>query len=246
MPMHDWTRVTAGDFHDFHQCWTGNIRTRLNSGVLPPGFYAQVERVSGQAVPEVVLTLHEQHEPIDDPAEFDGAIANSVAPPQVAITGAIESLAYSKRKNRVVVKHAESGRVVAMIEVVSSGNKANERDFRQFIDKAVAAIEQGIHLLAIDPYPPTRRDLQGIHGEIWAELGDDSYQAPSGKSLTMASYLAGSAPECFVEPLAAGDKLVPMPLFLHPDYYVRVPLEETYAMAFDGEPAHLKARLNAA
>lgn len=245
MPMHDWTRVSAGDFHDFHQCWTVNIRTQLNSGILPAGFYAQVERVSGQAVPDV-LTLHEQIDPLDNPAHFHGAIALATAPPQVAITGAIESLTYMKRKNRVVVKHEGSGRVVAMIEVVSSGNKANERDFRQFIDKVVAAIEQGIHLLVIDPYPPTKRDPQGIHGEIWAELGDDSYRAPADKPLTMASYLAGSAPECFVEPLAVGEKLVPMPLFLNPDYYVRVPLEETYALAFDGEPAHLKARLNAA
>ncbi|HZW32184.1 MAG TPA: hypothetical protein VFF52_15845 [Isosphaeraceae bacterium] len=21
MPIHDWTRVQAGDFHHFHQCW---------------------------------------------------------------------------------------------------------------------------------------------------------------------------------------------------------------------------------
>lgn len=245
MPMHDWTRVSAGDFHDFHQCWTVSIRTRLNAGILPAGFYAQVERVSGQAVPDV-LTLHERQVPSDNPAEFEGAIALAVAPPEVAVASAIESLAYAKRKNRVAVKHEGSGRVVAMIEVVSSGNKANERDFRQFVNKAVSVIEQGIHLLVIDPYPPTKRDPQGIHGEIWAELGDDSYQTPAGKSLTMASYLAGSAPECFVEPLAVGDPLVPMPLFLHPDYYVRVPLEETYAIAFDGEPAHLKARLNAA
>jgi hypothetical protein len=245
MPMHDWTRVTAGDFHDFHQSWTVNIKARLNSGVLPANFYALVERVSGQAVPDV-LTLHEQTEPSDNPAEFDGAVAVATAPPKVAVTGAIESLAYAKRKNRIVVRHEGSNRVVAMIEVVSSGNKANERDFRQFLAKVVSAIEQGIHVLVIDPYPPTKRDPHGIHGEIWAELGDDSYRAPPRKPLTMASYLAGSAPECFVEPLAVGDELAKMPLFLNPDYYVPVPLEETYALAFDGEPAHLKALLNAA
>ena len=134
MPMHDWTRVSAGDFHDFRQCWTVSIRTRLNAGILPAGFYAQVERVSGQAVPDV-LTLHERQVPSDNPAEFEGAIALAVAPPEVAVTSAIESLAYAKRKNRVAVKHEGSGRVVAMIEVVSSGNKANERDFRQFVNR---------------------------------------------------------------------------------------------------------------
>ena len=245
MPIHDWTRVTAGDFHDFHQSWTVNIKARLNAGILPASFYALVERVSGQAVPDV-LTLHEQVDPIENPAAYDGAVAVAAAPPQVAITGAIESLAYAKRKNRIVVRHEGNNRVVAMIEVVSSGNKSNERDFRQFVTKVVSAIEQGIHVLVIDPYPPTKRDPQGIHGEIWAELGDETYLAPPAKPLTMASYLAGSVPECFVEPLAVGDQLTPMPLFLNPDYYVHVPLEETYAWAFEGEPAHLKALLNAA
>jgi hypothetical protein len=27
MPIHDWTRPEAGDFHDFHQCWVVGIRT---------------------------------------------------------------------------------------------------------------------------------------------------------------------------------------------------------------------------
>src|SRR5688572_12371917 len=170
MPIHDWTRVTAGDFHDFHQSWTVNIKARLNAGILPASFYALVERVSGQAVPDV-LTLHEQVDPIENPAAYDGAVAVAAAPPQVAITGAIESLAYAKRKNRIVVRHEGNNRVVAMIEVVSSGNKSNERDFRQFVTKVVSAIEQGLHVMVIDPYPPTKRDPQGIHGEIWAELG---------------------------------------------------------------------------
>ena len=31
MPIHDWTRVEAGDFHDFHQCWVVAIRNALNA-----------------------------------------------------------------------------------------------------------------------------------------------------------------------------------------------------------------------
>ena len=34
MPIHDWTRVTAGTFHDTHVVWLGNIRTALNGGIL--------------------------------------------------------------------------------------------------------------------------------------------------------------------------------------------------------------------
>ncbi len=29
MPIHDWTRLEPGDFHDFHQCWVVEIRNAL-------------------------------------------------------------------------------------------------------------------------------------------------------------------------------------------------------------------------
>ena len=35
MPIHDWTRLEPGDFHDFHQCWVVEIRNALNGGLLP-------------------------------------------------------------------------------------------------------------------------------------------------------------------------------------------------------------------
>src|SRR5438309_823998 len=40
MPIHDWTRVEAGIFHDFHHGWIADIKRALNAGVLPPNYYA--------------------------------------------------------------------------------------------------------------------------------------------------------------------------------------------------------------
>jgi hypothetical protein len=37
MPVHDWTQVTAGTFHDFHKAWITELRNALNGGVLPGG-----------------------------------------------------------------------------------------------------------------------------------------------------------------------------------------------------------------
>jgi hypothetical protein len=57
MPIHDWTRVSSGTFHDFHQGWTIEIRNTLNSGVLPDGYYAMADqRVSGPE-PDIILLL---------------------------------------------------------------------------------------------------------------------------------------------------------------------------------------------
>lgn len=40
----------------------------------------------------------------------------------------------------------------------------------------------------------------------------------------------------YVEPLAVGDALIEMPLFLRPDWYVPLPLEESYQATFQGVP----------
>jgi hypothetical protein len=56
MPVHDWTRVTAGIFHDFHHEWISAIKRALNSGLLPPGYYALAEQIAGGMGPDV-LTL---------------------------------------------------------------------------------------------------------------------------------------------------------------------------------------------
>jgi hypothetical protein len=43
-----------------------------------------------------------------------------------------------------------------------------------------------------------------------------------------------------VEPLAVGDLLRPMPLYLTPDGYVEAPLEATYTAAFEGVPSRYR------
>jgi hypothetical protein len=65
MPIHDWTRVEAGDFHDFHQCWVVAIGNVLNGGLLPPGCMAMAGQVTGPPIPAVV-TL-QVGEPRDEP-----------------------------------------------------------------------------------------------------------------------------------------------------------------------------------
>ena len=69
MPIHDWTRLEAGDIHDFHQCWVVAIRNALNSGLLPPDYMAMAEQITGRPIPNVV-TLN-----IREPKGDSGGIA---------------------------------------------------------------------------------------------------------------------------------------------------------------------------
>jgi hypothetical protein len=50
--------------------------------------------------------------------------------------------------------------------------------------------------------------------------------------------IGGAGAEAFIEPVAVGDALPEMPLFLTPQTYVPVPLEATYQSAWEGMPAY--------
>jgi hypothetical protein len=52
MPVHDWSRVDAGVFHDFHLAWVVEIANALNTGLLPPDYYAMIEQHRGSADPD--------------------------------------------------------------------------------------------------------------------------------------------------------------------------------------------------
>jgi hypothetical protein len=59
MPMHDWTRVDAGIYDDFHHEWISETKRTLNRGLLPPDYYALAEQVAAGFGPDV-LTLPDQ------------------------------------------------------------------------------------------------------------------------------------------------------------------------------------------
>jgi hypothetical protein len=143
---------------------------------------------------------------------------------------------YVSKQRTLAIRHVSDDRIVALIEIVSPGNKSSRHALRQFVEKAADALARGWHLLLIDLQPPGPRDPQGIHGALWSELCDSDYEAPAGEPLTLAAYSAGRPKTAYVEPIAVGKSLPEMPLFLDPYTYVSVPLEPTYQAAWLGVP----------
>src|SRR5437899_488297 len=115
MPIHDWTRVYAGLFHDFHQTWTIYIKNALNAGLLPKGMNALVEQRAGPKEPDV-LTVDRWESRTDLPSNGHGAA--TLAPPATRIVSKSSKEFYSDLANRIVVKH-KLGRTVAVIEIIS-------------------------------------------------------------------------------------------------------------------------------
>lgn len=225
MPVHDWTRVDAGLFHDFHQCWSIDIKRTLNGGVLPQGFTALIEQKVGPKESDV-LTV-DQFTAERRAGELGGTMIAETPATKIVRKSSKEH--YADLANRIVIKHG-LGQTVAVIEIVSPGNKDSRRAFKQFLDKSLAFIDQGIPLLIIDLFPPTKRDPFGVHRAIWEEYEEEDihFEFPPGKDRILASYQAGREKAAYVEPIAVGDALPAMPLFLFECRHVRVPLESAY------------------
>jgi Protein of unknown function (DUF4058) len=223
MPIHDWARVPAGLFHHFHQDWSIEIARALNRGRLPKGVSALVEQRSGPLESDVLAI---ERKSTKRPRRNDSDVA-TLPPPSARIVRRTTKQSYAARANRVVVKH-HLGRIVAVIEIVSPGNKDSRSALRDFVDKTIEFLRSGIHVLVIDLFPPTSRDPFGIHKMIWDEFVEESFKFPRGKNLILASYEAGRERVAYVEPVAIGDKLPEIPLFLSEGYYVKVPLESAY------------------
>jgi hypothetical protein len=233
VPIHDWTRLEPGDFHHFHQRWISALTDSLNGGLLPPEYLALAEQVTGRPIPDVV-TL-QTGAPQGDP----GGIAVATAPPTARVIAKLERINYAKRVDRVVIRHSRE-RVVAIIEILSPGNKDSRIAIRTFVEKAADILNQGVNVLVVDLFPPTPRDPQGIHKAISDEFGDEPFELPPDKPLTVASYIGGDLPTAYVESVGVGDPLPSLPIFLSETRYIPGPLEATYKQAWAVFPAQLK------
>jgi hypothetical protein len=194
MPIHDWTRVDAGIFHDFHLEMICSLSRALNNGVLPSDYYALIE-------------------------------------PGTSLHPNVPNL------SRLSVRNVTNDRVVARIEVVSPCKKTTQIILRSFTSKLVEFLDSGVHLLVMDLFPPGVLDPQGIHGAIWSNLTSEEIHLPADTQLMLVSYSAGVPQTAYMEPIAVGETLPDMPLFLQSDTFIPIPLEAAYRAAFNDVPA---------
>ena len=242
MAIHDWTRIFAGGFHHFHQTWVLRISDQLNRGVLPDGYFAAAEQSSGGPYPDVVALEMDVREPgssdefeLSDIAPASGvAVAN--APPNVRFSFHSDVVQYAKKADRVAVRSLSGNRVVAIIEVVSPGNKHSGLAFRRFREKIQFLIEQGIQILIVDLFPPGTFDPEGLPRGLQIESESVVPKITVEEPLSLISLQVSDHVSGFVEFSAVGKDVPTMPLFLNSDRYVNVPLDKSYAEAWESLP----------
>ena len=236
MAIHDWSKAPPGVFHHFHGAWLFELAGQLNDGVLPPGYYALGEQVLGGVIPDV-LTFEQRGQPRERPP----AESTTREPaPTATLTASAEMPEIAPAARVLTVRQTGQDRVVAVLEIVSPGNKKEASEFGALIDKTVALLAKGIHVVVVDLHRPGPYDPHGIANVVWEKLGQPWLVADARHPLAVASFAAGRTVRVYLEPLAVGDALPDMPMFLAAGQHVRLPLERSYRSTFHRLPAHLR------
>lgn len=229
MPLHDWTLVDAGIFHSFHHSWIEEIHRAVLKR-LPADYYCLAERQAAGFGPDV-LTLKSA----DAEEAPEGGTATRTRP-RTSMFQETAAEFYLRKKKAVVIRHVRGDRIVAMIEIVSPGNKNSTAGLRAFVRQVRELLQQRVHLLIVDPFPLGKRDPQGLHAAILEDLQDDPLPLQPDKPMSVFAYECDETVRTYLEPLALGKAIPDMPVFLYPGMFIEVPLEAAYRSAWDAVP----------
>ena len=249
MPLHDWTRVHAGEFHAFHNGWLFTLQQALNAGGLPKNFYALAEQ---RATPEGenpygpdVLALERRNEPSDvglygdDGA--DGGVAVAEPPPETSLQAEVDEEAwYALRRRTLAIRHRSRDRPVAFVEIASPGNKDRPAAVEAFVDKCASAFAGGLHLVVVDLFPPRANDPGGLALTVARAVGLREFKVPPDVRVPAVSFESGRAPMGYAEPFWIGDELPTLPLFYAAGRYINLALQPAYTAALAAMPDHLR------
>jgi hypothetical protein len=225
-------------WESFHGQWAGSLAHILNSGLLPPGYFAEMQvTLAGGRVEVDVPTMEQRGNGASGarPDARQGGVATLTAPVWAPPAPELELPAVFPDDLEVLVFGTEGGPIlVGAIELVSPRNKDRPEARRAFAVKCLAYLQQGVGLVIVDIVTSRRANL---HDEMIALLPAGAPVFPGTASL----YVAGYRPfrrqkdeRIAVWPvaLAVGQELPAMPLWLRGVAApVRVDLEAAYTEA---------------
>ena len=197
----------------FHHAWATVIAQHLNQETLPANYFAE---------PEISL----------GPEHAGPGTATAVwSPPRPKIAVKVE-LAHLDSYEIRVYQDLGGAELRAAIELVSPANKDRAGSRRTFAAKCAGYLKHGIAVIIVDIVTARTANL---HQELFDTLGVKSRRAAwrAATGLYAVAYRAVTvrkAPrvEAWPEPLALGEELPVLPLWLTLDLSVPVRLEESY------------------
>jgi len=154
-----------------------------------------------------------------------------------------ERAIYADKADRIAIRHLTNDRLVAVIEIISAGNKWTRPAIDQLENKVQTLLGEGVHVLLVDLIRSSKQAPWGLPKFFGFSDHKSDPETTEEKPFSLMSIRAAYCPEAFIELVGVDDELKSMPLFLTEGRYILVPLEETYEAAWEGVPAPWKIKL---
>lgn len=233
MPLRDHFRSPVNDKHHWsslHGQWPGEI-VRTLFDLLPPGYRAGPRLYLGSSFEVDVSVAEDDHAPAADDGAGGTATLAAVDPPFTIVTDL-------RGVDEYEVRVYDAGReqtLVAAIELVSPSNKDRPERRSQFVGKVAALLREGVSVSVVDvvtDHPPNLyAELLAHIDQADPRLGDPP---PAVYAVTLRRRKPKGKPprlDVWYFPLAVGDPLPTVPIWLSPDLRIELPLEPSYQEA---------------
>jgi hypothetical protein len=222
-------------WESFHARWAAAIADALEGGLLPPGYFSEVQVHVGPRIEADVATFNRNG---------SGSTAGSPGGGQTAVVTTTASWTVPQPALRLpaafpdefevqVIDSNEGGPIlVAAIELVSPRNKDRPEARRVFASKCVSYLSQGIGVCVVDIV--TNRQAN-MHNEMVALMGlGPEFLLPAETSLYTVAYRPTLRQEseeidAWPHPLVLGGSLPVTPLALRNAAVLPLDLEASYA-----------------
>ncbi len=233
MPLRDHFRPPLDNAHsweELHGGWPMVIVQQLRRK-LPPGYEAAPRVHSGFQVEIDVATYEKAAPPASKTENGNGGVATAVwAPPQPSVT--VETTLPDYDEYEVRIYDAKRGRLlVAAIEIVSPANKDRPEHRNIFVAKCAALLQKGVAVSLVDLVTVRQFNL---YADLLAFIGHgDPTLGTAPPHLYAASCRwvkkgKRNLLEAWSNPLAIGQPLPTLPLWLSEELVVPLDLEQSY------------------
>jgi hypothetical protein len=231
MPLRDHFHSPVNDKHRWdavHGGWPMEI-VRTLFDILPAGFQAEPKIHHGSPF-EVDVSMIEDDDRPATTEEGEGGTATLTAPAP-PLTVSVDLSALDEYEIRVY--DADRGRtLVAAIEIVSPANKDRPETRAQFVSKVDSLLRQDVCVSLVDIVTVPQANL---YAELLARFGQSDPRLGDPPAPLYAVTLRGRKPkkrrpllDLWLFPLAVGQPLPTIPLWLSPDLHIELPLEPSY------------------
>nr|MCU0706540.1 DUF4058 family protein [Fimbriiglobus sp.] len=229
MPLRDHFRSPVNDKHRWdavHGQWPGEI-VRTLFDLLPPGFVAEPKVHHGSPFEVDVSMIEDDDRFQSSEGAGEGGTATLAisAPPYTVAADLTELDEYEIR----VYDGERERTLVAAVEIVSPANKDRPERREQFVNKVASLLRQDVCVTVVDIVTVPQANL---YIELLTRIGQTDPRVDAPPPAVYAVTLRGRKPkkkrpllDLWFFPMALGQPLPTVPLWLGPNLPIALPLE---------------------